>query len=131
MRTPHKICPICSNNLQQDKFINALYPSLVDGKLSFIKYKCTTKNQVLGYVDVPFLHYFTQISSLYGELLLENIEFVENNNGININYIRSQTDINYKGISNIDYIKLNKIIQLDYPKLENVQQKINSLALFM
>lgn len=136
MRKPHSQCPICFNNLNQEKCINAYYPQLMalgssGGKLSFIKATCSTTSQRFNFVEPPFLHYYIQISSLYGELLLENILFVEDHYEIDINYIKSKTIIQYNGINSTDNIKLNKIIELDYPNLNYVKQKINSLALFM
>ena len=123
MLPSHKCCPICNKTLVSSRLINKKC-DLFDGKaFSYIFSSCSVDSK----------HYFMQYSSLYGEILFENIMPPNAKFIVAVNYVKSNSSISYlssKRIESVTPIYLDRLLVLDYPSLDKIIDKANSLLLF-
>jgi hypothetical protein len=137
MSCSHEKCPVCGKDLLHAKYLNQLCVVLSQ-KTSFVESVC---NQMADPPDesVYPTHLFFQITSLYGALLYEKINFPYKSFEVEVNYtkIAKQSVITYFSPPNVlksvppTKLEINRLLELDYPKLEKVIRKVKTLAPFL
>lgn len=149
MLSSHEKCPICGIELHHIKYLDK--PCKIAGgkKLSYLESVC---NKIIDFKDpnpdLPYHQYF-QVTSLYGTILFESVQFTNIGRVVTVNHITMTSEIIYHppgdrhSITNpTPYVPgpttlpqilefKNRILSLDYPKLEKIREKINVLAPFL
>lgn len=153
MSSSHEKCPICFIEMQHIKHLNE--PCKIAGgkKLSYLESVC---NRIRDFDDpkptLPYHQYF-QVTSLYGTMLFESVQFTDIGRVVTINHITMTSEIIYHPSEDHHFIPnptnpsvyispsppilpqilefKNRIFALDYPKLEKIREKINLLAPFL
>lgn len=133
----HEKCPVCGIELHHIKYLDR--PCKIAGgkKLSYLESVC---NKIIDFKDpnpdLPYHQYF-QVTSLYGTILFESVQFTDIGRMISVNHITMTSEIIYfppvgsaPGPGQTLEFK-NQILDLDYPKLEKIRAKISTLALFL
>src|SRR5271156_1631850 len=100
MSSSHEKCPVCGKDLLHSKRLNQLC-IVLNMKMSFVESVC---NNVVeppaDEIEYP-QHLFFQVTSLYGELLYEKINFPFKSFEIEVNYtkISKQSVITYFSVN--------------------------------
>jgi hypothetical protein len=145
MSSSHEVCPICSNELKHIKYL-AKPCKIAGGKvMSFMESVCN--NVPAEPVPGQSGHLFFQVTSLYGQLLFESVQFLESDRWVGVNYLMSCSEFAYYPKADIHCITQptplsppakverlefkNKILELDYPNLEKIKNKMNVLVPFL
>jgi hypothetical protein len=131
MRSNHKICPICQSSLHEQTCININLPlNLSSHKLSYKDVNCNIPSLETNY------HTFREITSLYGEVLCEQVCFPNLKLTILNNYIDNKTVISFIPRENIDYkipdkLVLEKVMKIDYSNIEKLINRLKTLRVLL
>lgn len=149
----HEKCPICNKELQHSKYLNSSCKIAGGKKMSYLESVC---NKIADFNEknspYPYHQYF-QVTSLYGTMLFESVQFTDIGRVVTINHITMTSEIIYHPSEDHHFIPnptnpsvyispsppilpqilefKNRIFTLDYPKLEKIREKINLLAPFL
>lgn len=137
MSCSHEKCPVCGKDLLHAKYLNQLCVVLSQ-KTSFVESICNQVKELSDESEYP-QHLFFQVTSLYGQLMYEKINFPSRNFEVEVNYIKvsKQSVITYFNVANsasttpATKLEINRLLELDYPKLEKVIRKVKTLAPFL
>jgi hypothetical protein len=136
MLSSHEVCPICHREMKHAKYLNKECQALGGRRISFLESIC---NLVTDEEQEYPRHTFFQVTTLYGERLMEKIQFPFDSIEVEVNYHKSQSIITYlpksdpyaPPVAQVDKIEMKRLLSLDYPKLDKVIQKAKTLALFL
>lgn len=130
MLCSHKLCPVCGRNLIHSKKLNQKH-DLSDSKLSYIESICS-----IGGSEPNTTHIFRQLTSLYGELLGEQLNMPLHYFEIKNNYIKGCTEVqlfkkNDAINSTPDNITFKKIIKINYHNMSRLINRIKTMNIFL
>lgn len=136
MLSSHEKCPICGEEMKHAKYLNKKCLALNDKIICYVESIC---NRVEDQEREYRRHLFFQVTTLYGELLMEKIQFPFDSIEIEVNYHKSQSIITYlpkpdpyrPNAVPVDKVEIPRLLVLDYPKLEKTINKAKTLVLFI
>lgn len=129
----HEVCPICKKEFKNIKYLNKKCGIASGEVMSFLESIC--HNSTLDPKE-DFPHSFFQVSSLYGQILFQSIDFIDLGRRVEINYISNSSNIlfwpNPTSNGDLKTVHLeNKILVFDFPYLEKIKEKTSTYALFL
>jgi hypothetical protein len=130
MLCSYNLCPVCGKNLIHYKRLNKKH-DLSDSKLSYVESICN-----YGGDDPNTTHIFRQLTSLYGELLGEQLNIPLHYFEIKNNYIKSNTEVKlFKKTDAIDgtpdNITFKKVIKINYHNMDKIINRIRTMNVFL
>ena len=144
MLSSHEKCPVCGKEMRHIKYLNKKCGVLNNQAVSFVESVCSDvifAKDMKKVEDYPY-HQFFQVTSLYGDLYFQKVQFPDKNQEININYYTKKSEMIWYGSWKTDPVtgedvttepitaSIDAIIELDYPFLERTIRRFKSLLIF-
>jgi hypothetical protein len=135
MLSSYEKCPICQREMKHAKYLNKKCHALDDKVICFVESIC---NLVEDTEQEYRRHLFFQVTTLYGERLMEKVQYPFDALQIEVNYHKSQSVIYYlpkvdmsAQPASVDKIEVKSLLTLDYPKCDRIIKRAKNLAYFL